>query len=471
MKRRNFIQNLSSTTLLASSAPFIGGLANSMGASAANASVNTHQIIAEPAMQKIGDESAPKTSLWLYNATSPGPELRLPQGERLSVSFVNRLPEPTTIHWHGIRNENSMDGVPDITQAPVEPGARFHYDFIVPDAGTYWFHAHVNGWKQMAKGLYGPLIVDGADDPDVDHDLVWMADDWRLDDGWQIDEASFGSLHDWSHQGRLGNWLTVNGQSRFNQPVKPNSRIRLRLINAANARVFKFQFADDVTATLIATDGAPSLHTLIDNLTLAPAQRADLIIDIGETVLILDEISAGSPVRAGTLTPDPAMGMGKFTNANLMQPALPAPPDIAKARRVNIHMQGGAMGNLSEAVYEGETLGLRELAQSHQKLWAFNGEVGGNSLWLAEAELGQPISLDVYNDTAWPHGMHLHGHHFWVIGEDGKALSTGKRDTHLINAGEKASLLFVADNPGLWLFHCHMMAHHAAGMGGVIAVL
>jgi FtsP/CotA-like multicopper oxidase with cupredoxin domain len=90
---------------------------------------------------------------------------------------------------------------------------------------------------------------------------------------------------------------------------------------------------------------------------------------------------------------------------------------------------------------------------------------------LTEAERGTLISLDVFNDTGWPHAMHLHGHHFWVLSPDGAPLHAGKRDTHLMQPGERASLVFVADNPGLWLFHCHMMEHHAAGMAAVVAVL
>ena len=129
------------------------------------------------------------------------------------------------------------------------------------------------------------------------------------------------------------------------------------------------------------------------------------------------------------------------------------------------------MGNLSSAIFEGEMRNLRDLAMNESKLWAFNGNIGGYDLTLAEIDLGRVVVLRVWNDTAWSHTMHLHGQHFWVQSREfGKNHYHLLRDTCLMQPGEKADLIFVADNPGLWLFHCHMLEHHAAGMGGVIAV-
>ena len=134
-------------------------------------------------------------------------------------------------------------------------------------------------------------------------------------------------------------------------------------------------------------------------------------------------------------------------------------------------MQGGAMGNLSSAVFEGEERSLRDLAINDQKFWAFNGQVGGYDHLLAELDRGEVTVLRVFNDTRWEHTMHLHGYHFWVASREfGTAARPVLRDTYLMAPGETADLVFVADNPGLWLFHCHMLEHHAGGMGGVIAV-
>ena len=134
-------------------------------------------------------------------------------------------------------------------------------------------------------------------------------------------------------------------------------------------------------------------------------------------------------------------------------------------------MQGGAMGNLTSAIFEGAELPFRELALEKQKFWAFNGQVGGYEHLLAELNLGDTAILRVFNDSRWEHAMHLHGHHFWVKSKEfGKETRGVLRDTYLMAPGETADLVFIADNPGLWLFHCHALEHHAGGMGGVISI-
>ncbi len=230
-------------------------------------------------------------SVWAFNQTVPGPELRLKKGDTLSVDFLNQLDEGSSIHWHGIRNINAMDGVAGLTQPEVIPDGQFRYEFPLNDSGTYWYHSHAKTWSQVARGLYGPLIVEDESDPAVDHDLVLMIDDWLLANDGTIDEASFGSLHDWAHGGRLGNWLTVNGESLPTIEVAKNSRIRLRLINAANARIFGLNIP--ASAFLIAEDGYPVPVQQSQDVVLAPAQRADFIIDLGDTDLTIAETLNG----------------------------------------------------------------------------------------------------------------------------------------------------------------------------------
>ncbi len=417
----------------------------------------------------IGDGTGSK-NCWLYNASCPGPLLRRRKGEMLNVAVINDLSTPTTVHWHGIRNINEMDGVAHLTQPPIEPGEAFLYEVPLTESGTYWYHAHTMSWEQVARGLYGPLIIDDDDDPAVDHDFTLMIDDWRLDQDGQIDDASFGSLHDWSHAGRFGNWLTVNGTSDPALSAKPGARLRLRLISAANARIFKIKIGG-AAATLIAEDGAVCQAEQIEVVTLAPGQRADLIIDMDRDSIILQDVSTGTPYPAGRIIADPNLGQAEIskTPINLAAPAPIA--DLSAVKVIDVHMQGGAMGNLTEAIFNGDKLPLGTLAREHKKLWAFNGIVGDYNQTLADIQLGQVVALDVFNDTAWPHAMHLHGHHFWVLVDDPTAdAPSGKRDTWLMPAGSRARLVFVADNPGLWLFHCHMLEHAASGMGMVLAV-
>ena len=181
-----------------------------------------------------------KANLFLYNNANPGPLLKANVGDILKIDFKNNLDQPTSIHWHGIKNINKMDGVPYLTQDPVQPGETFSYEFPVNQSGTYWYHAHFESWKQVAKGLYGPLVVNDKTDDLIEDDIVILADDWRLNKNYQIDEKSFGSLMDWSHAGRIGNWLTINGKKSPQYSIKENSIARLRFINASNARILKF---------------------------------------------------------------------------------------------------------------------------------------------------------------------------------------------------------------------------------------
>ena len=433
---------------------------------AARAGIRRYAVTAAPASQKLGGADRPATGLWLYDGVSPGPMIEAERGDDLEVVFTNNLDVPTTMHWHGIRNLNEMDGVPDLTQAAVEPGESFTYRFPLRDSGTFWYHAHNKGWEQLARGLYGPLVVREPGMAAATSDITLVADDWRLGDDYQLHEDSFGSLMDWSHQGRLGNWLTVNGATDPEISVA-SGEVRLRVINAANARTMAFRIAGGAPLRVVALDGAPCEPFEMPVIRLAPAQRVDVIAELPAGQVALQEVSTGDPI-------DAAQFVVVDGNAGPVAPA-PRPwyprPDADGARVIDIHMQGGAMGNLGSAMFEGEETPLRQLAQEHSKLWAFNGEIGGYGLSLADLELGEVAVLRVWNDTRWEHAMHLHGHHFWVESREfGDEARQVLRDTYLMAAGEKADFIFVADNPGLWLFHCHMMEHHAAGMGGVIAV-
>src|SRR5688572_15055101 len=198
----------------------------------------------------------PETEVWGYEGLVPGPELRFRQGERLVIEVENLLPDATTVHWHGVRLPNAMDGVPHLTQAPIKAkGGRFVYEFALPDAGTFWYHPHLGSPEQVARGLYGALIVDEHEPPPVDRDLVWMLGGWRLDREARI-VANFGNFMDASHAGRIGNTVTVNGALRESFEVFAGERLRLRLVNAANARVFALDLRGH-QPLVIALDGHP----------------------------------------------------------------------------------------------------------------------------------------------------------------------------------------------------------------------
>ncbi len=234
----------------------------------------------------------PLTPVWCYNGRIPGPVIRVPQHSRLRIVVDNRLDQDTTVHWHGIRLPNGMDGVPGLTQAPIPPGGSFVYEFEVPDAGTFWYHPHFNSSEQVGRGLSGALIVEEVDPIAVDRELLWVLDDWRLD-GADLVREDFGQMRDKSHSGRLGNTVTVNGRLTPELAVRSGERVRLRLINTANARAFALDFAPH-RPIVVAIDGQPvTPHEPPDGLVvLGAAMRADLILDLmqspGTEVVVTD---------------------------------------------------------------------------------------------------------------------------------------------------------------------------------------
>ena len=426
----------------------------------------------QPGKARLAPIERPETAIWGYDGIVPGPEIRVGQGEEVRATLANGLDQPTTIHWHGIRIDNAMDGVAALTQDPVKPGKTFDYAFTVPDAGSYWYHPHNRTWEQMARGLYGPLIVEEAEPPAYDRDLILMLDDWRLTEDAAIDEASFGSLRDWSHAGRLGNWPTMNGAPQPDYPVKRNERLRLRLYNVCNASVLVLRL-DGMTAQVVAHDGMPSAPAPLDGtVTLAPAQRIDLIADVtgDEPALWLagreNFRTCGFPVK-GKARRKP------LTDTTALPPnPLPETLDMSDPLRTTLTVGGGAMGGLEEAriggfgaAYRGEepvegVLPLRTLAQEHDLVWALNGVAGMPADPLFSAELGRTVVVKLVNEGRWPHAMHVHGHHF-------RETKPGSpwRDTILLGPRETKEIVFPADNPGRWMLHCHMLEHQAGGMG------
>ena len=417
---------------------------------------------------QLAPRSAPPTEIWSFGDGAPGPELRYRRSERLAVTLQNDLPQPTTIHWHGLRLPNAMDGVPGLTQPTVRPGETFDYDFDLTDAGTYWYHSHQNGWEQVARGLHGPLIVEESTPPDIDHDLTLVLDDWRLNREAQI-AGGFGDLHDWSHAGRIGNLVTVNGDTAYSKGFKRGERVRLRLINAANARIFSVS-ARGLNGVLAALDGQPlAAPQAIGRLTLTPAQRADLIVDVvaeDEALLISHERGAAYVLAA---FPTAGAVSARTAAPTALEPnEVPPLGPLATSRRAQLLMQGGAMGRLAEARLGDETLPIRDLAR-RGKVWAFNGRADPPEAPLISARLGETVLVEIINDTRWPHAMHLHGHHFRQIRDDG---STGPlRDTLFMAPGRRSTIAFVADNPGAWLLHCHMLEHAAGGMSTWVQVI
>ena len=420
---------------------------------------------ARPGTAQLAPAGFPGTPIWGYGGRVPGPTLRVPQGERVTRRFVNELPQASTVHWHGVRLENAMDGASGVTQVPVPPGGGFLYDFVAPDAGTFWYHPHERAWEQMARGLYGALVVDEPEPPRVDRDEVLLIDDWRLTEEATLHEESFGAIGDWSHGGRTGNWITVNGASPWTRTASRHERLRLRLANTANSRIFTLE-TRGLEGWLVALDGQP-LETLepVGRIVLGPGERADLVVDVvarsGERALVVSREREGAFILC-TFAVEHSLRETRGAAPPPLRPnPLPALGDLSRAREATLRMAGGAMGGLREAILDGRTMPIRELA-ARGKVWALNGLAESPREPLFAARRGETVLITMANDTAWPHGMHLHGHHFRQVSPDG---SLGPwRDTLLMDREETVRIAFVTDNPGDWLLHCHMLEHSVSGM-------
>jgi FtsP/CotA-like multicopper oxidase with cupredoxin domain len=438
------------------------------------------RLVAAPARAAIVGGNFPETEVWAYDGTVPGPLLRVRRGATLRVTLENQVADATTIHWHGIRLPNAMDGVPDLTQEPVKRGESFVYEFACGDSGTYWYHPHWQSHEQVERGLYGALIVDEDAPPAVDRDVLWVLDDWRLTPEAKI-AGNFGAFFDVSHAGRLGNTVTVNGRVPEEFRVRAGERIRLRLLNTANGRIFGLRFGA-LPVRVIATDGhAIEPHAPDGNrVVLGPGMRADLVLDCGgkpgERVTIVDDFYPRMAYRLLDIVhadESPLRERPPEAPVALAPNALPE-PDLAAAERHRIVFGGGMMGSLSEAEYEGATKPMREIMMQHGMAWAINGKiVSGHHAHapLLTLKRGRSCVLAMENDTAWHHPMHLHGHVFKVIARNGRPVPRAEwRDTVLMDPKERVDIAFVADNPGDWMFHCHVLEHQAGGMMAVIRV-
>ena len=432
------------------------------------------ELRAGPAKAQLLAKGEKSTDVWAYGQSVPGPVLRVRQGERLKVRFFNDLPLPSTIHWHGIRIANAMDGVAGLTQEAVPPGGSFEYAFTAPDAGTYWYHPHFRTWEQLARGLYGLLIVEEPTPPEFDLDLPLAIDDWRLTEDGAIHEASFGAMMDKSHAGRLGNWVTVNGVSGPTIEVPTNGLVRLRLVNTSNARVLRLKIGA-LNGRVIAVDGQPLADPVAaeEPVALAPAQRVDVAVRTApalDSKMELLAVARDRDISIATLrTSGPPVETRPLPN--LPANPLPALGSLDDALAVDLRMEGGAMGTMRQATFNGKVLSIRELVRAGQA-WSFNGISGRTEDPLFRARRGQTVVVNMVNDTAWPHAMHFHGHHVQAIEKNGKKIQNAPwRDTELLERGDVVKVALRAENVGKWMIHCHMLEHQAAGMATWFAVV
>jgi FtsP/CotA-like multicopper oxidase with cupredoxin domain len=428
----------------------------------------------------------PDTDVWCYNGQVPGPEIRLRQGQHLRVAVENRLDEGTTVHWHGIRVPNRMDGVPFLTQSPIDKGRTFVYEFEVPDAGTYWYHPHQNSPEQIGRGLYGPLIVEERESPKVDRDVTWVLGDFRLLRDASI-AGGFENRMEMAMAGRVGNTVTINGKVPSAFPVRAGERIRLRLINAAAARIFDLDF-EGHRPMVIAYDGQPveTHEPESGHVVLGPAMRADLVLDMtaepGSRFHVVDSFNRnlGYWLVDIAYTDERRLARPMHDDLPRLSRNTMPEPNLKGAARHEIVLGGGMMsgsmmsGSMMSGgdMMGGMTGGMMGMMSSGP-MWTINGvaAMGHDLKPMITLARDSTALLAIKNETAWYHPIHLHGHSFRVITRNGRQTKYQEwRDTVLIPPRESADIAFVADNPGDWMFHCHVLDHQEGGMMAVIRV-
>lgn len=408
-------------------------------------------LIAKETEVTIADRAL---KVWSYNGQVPGPEIYINKGDTLKINFTNELPQDTTIHFHGIRVPNAMDGVPGVTQDAIKPGDTFVYEFTPKDAGTFWYHPHVRGSEQVERGLYGIIVVKDPTEPSFDQDKVIVLDDWRLDQTGQINPV-FNSGHDLMHDGRWGNLITVNEQTIFTLITKGGERLRLRFVNTSNARVYKLDFGE-LNAQGFAVDGMLAKNPFsAQGFEVAPGNRLDVDITIPQASTVRPYIIRDTFTKQPNNLIEINVEGSASTQQTFKTPQAELFPNwtslanvkVAKEYRLNAR-RGGMFGiewTINEKAYP-----------DYDPITLKKGEF--NLIRFA-------------NESYRLHPMHLHGQFFQVLARNGQRVTEPYlRDTVLVKSQETVDVGLVPLDTGVWANHCHALEHAEAGMMTVVEV-
>ena len=335
------------------------------------------------------------TRAWGFNGQIPGPTLEARVGDVLEVRLTNRLPEPTTIHWHGLQIPAAMDGT-DMVQHPIAPGETFTYRFRLPDAGTFWYHPHSNEIVQLERGLYGALVVRGPDEPQLDAERVLVLDDVELDrkgqikpPGWWIEQ----------HDGRQGSTRLVNGRKEPELTIAAGQVERWRIVNAASARYVRLSIGGR-PFTILGTDGGLiDAPVTVTEVLLTPADRVELAVGpFAEGETLSSRVAA---VQPRDNRPVEARAVRDAARRPRRAVAGRDPADAAAHRaardRAGHADPRGAPRLQAEPAHGVDFVVNKEPHHRDQPV-----KVGELQVW------------DVVNDTLMDHPFHLHGFFFQV---------------------------------------------------------
>jgi FtsP/CotA-like multicopper oxidase with cupredoxin domain len=421
-----------------------------------NPDPNILEVNLEAAESQVRFPGTPPTRVWTYNGTLPGPLIEASVGDELRVHFSNRLPESTTIHWHGVRVPAAMDGTLAM-QAPVEPGGTFEYSFTLRDAGLFWFHPHIRSDVQVEKGLYGVIRVRGADEPTSDDEQILVLDDISvLPDGTlptYLDDES-------KMLGRQGNVLLVNGRAMPTLQWRAGALNRLRVVNTANGRFFNLSLPG-YGFRVIGTDGGLIPHPYdVDRLLLAPGERYDVMVIVtgepgSEVTLWNEPYDRGHDT--GEADPLPLANVAVTEEAPLDGRALP--DSFQPIER----LPDGASD---------EHIELNEMLRDGEQIFTINGDTFPDVPPIA-MRLDTVHHLDVQNASPMDHPFHVHGTFFQLLESAGmppSAAALANKDTIIVPQMTTLRLAIRFDEPGRWMYHCHILEHAELGMMGEIQI-
>lgn len=446
-------------------------------------------LVATPSRLHLGGGRT--VSSWAYGGRLPGQEIRVTAGDTLALTLANHLPQSTSLHWHGLALRNDMDGVPGLTQRAIGAGGAFTYRFAVPDPGTYWLHPHSG--VQLDRGLYAPLIVDDPREPlAYDREWVVVLDDWvdgvdgstpdavlreltggrggHSGHGGETEPAKAtprsggpsrmlrgaasallgGDAGDVDYPYYLVNGRTADDPSAFT--ARPGDRIRLRIINAGGDTAFRVALGGH-RMTVTHTDGFPVRHRTTDALLLGMGERYDVLVTAGDGVFPLTALAEGKKASARALL---RTGGGAAPGASVRPKELDG--ELVTADRL--------VPDASVALSAREpdrTVMMRLTGSMKAYDWAFDRKP-----YTADqrhpVKAGERVRLEFRNPTAMWHPIHLHGHTFALAG----GASGARKDTAIVLPRQTLTVDFDADNPGLWMLHCHNLYHAEAGMMTVL---
>jgi FtsP/CotA-like multicopper oxidase with cupredoxin domain len=437
-----------------------------------------------------------------YNGQIPGPELHLSEGAQVDITFTNQLDRPTTVHWHGLRLDNDNDGVPNVTQDPVQPGETFEYTIEVPDAGVFWYHPHVRTDLQKELGLYGAIVVDPPkeDTETYPPESVLHLDDIRLADG-DVPEM-YENVTTYADSGRWGNQPFVNGTGQAELEVGPNQRHRLHLVNPSNARTWRLNFQGFETVEKVAA-GPSYLEEPreIRELRLGPAERATVDVELAadSTARIVDEpttwtlatltASPSATDPSGLLAREAPSGPHERAQAEDRDAFLDEDPDREIHLRMvrnetvpaNANASGDGHGDHQHGAPNPALGEVNPTPTSRDMEWLLVDQDTGEAQPTYDFQVGDVVefTVDIVHQhgeggdhaahAPVPHPIHLHGQRFLVADYGGEEPEERVwKDTVLANDPvrdyQSVTIQVEITNPGSWLVHCHVSEHSEVGM-------